>query len=173
MVLLAEKIALLTDDTYVPSCSINPVLNCGSIMRTAQAEAFGFPNPIIGVAAFPVVATVGAALLAGAAMTSWFWRGLQAGVTFGIGFVLWLVFQSLYRIDALCPYCMAVWAVTWPVFLYVTMRNARSGVLGGTILRSQTTVVLGEWHAPILLAGYVLILALIVERFWTYWSTLL
>ena len=27
-------------------------------------------------------------------------------------FVHWLIFQSLYRIGALCPYCMVVWAVT-------------------------------------------------------------
>ena len=42
-VLLIEKVALLKDPTYVPSCSINPILSCGSIMQTSQAEAFGFP----------------------------------------------------------------------------------------------------------------------------------
>lgn len=64
-VLLLEKVALLEDPTYVPSCSINPILSCGSIMQASQAEAFGFPNPLIGVAAFPVVITTGVALLAG------------------------------------------------------------------------------------------------------------
>lgn len=44
-VLLLEKIALLTDPAYVPSCSINPVLSCGSVMNTDQAAAFGFPTP--------------------------------------------------------------------------------------------------------------------------------
>ena len=62
-VLLVEKIALLTDPTYVPSCSINPVLSCGSIMSTDQAEVFGFPNPILGVAGFTALLTLGVILL--------------------------------------------------------------------------------------------------------------
>ncbi|MEI8410760.1 MULTISPECIES: vitamin K epoxide reductase family protein [unclassified Kribbella] len=103
-VLTVEKIAILRDPAYVPSCSINPVLSCGSVMTRPQAEVFGFPNPLLGIAGFAVVATVGAALLAGATFRRWFWLGLQAGVTFGAGFVHWLIFQSLYRIGALCPY---------------------------------------------------------------------
>ncbi len=47
-VLTVEKIAILRDPAYVPSCSINPVLSCGSVMTTPQAEAFGFPNPLLG-----------------------------------------------------------------------------------------------------------------------------
>jgi uncharacterized membrane protein len=64
-VLAVEKYALLADPTYVPSCSLNPVLSCGSVMASPQAEAFGFPNPLLGVAGFAVVAATGAALLAG------------------------------------------------------------------------------------------------------------
>jgi len=41
--LLVEKIAFLEDPAYVPSCSINPVLSCGSVMNTPQAAVFGFP----------------------------------------------------------------------------------------------------------------------------------
>src|SRR3546814_1717154 len=46
--LLIAKIALLEDPTYVPSCSINPILRSGSGLSTEQAEVFGLPNPIIG-----------------------------------------------------------------------------------------------------------------------------
>lgn len=172
-VLLGEKLALLNDATYVPSCSINPVLNCGSIMKTDQAEVFGFPNPIVGVAAFPVLATTGAALLAGGRLARWYWLGLQVGATLGFGFVLWLAFQSLYRIGALCPYCMVVWTVVWPTFLYVTVRNLTRGVFGEPLRISALTRTLAGWHAPVLLLGYVVVLVLIGVRFWSYWSTLL
>lgn len=37
--LLIEKIEDLENPDYVPSCSINPVLSCGSIMRTSQARS--------------------------------------------------------------------------------------------------------------------------------------
>lgn len=158
-VLTVEKVALLRDPAYVPSCSINPILSCGSVMTKPQAEAFGFPNPLLGIAGFAVVTTIGAALLAGASFRCWFWLGLQAGVTFGVVFVHWLIFQSLYRIQALCPYCMAVWAVTVPIFWYVTLRNLN-------------VAVATRYHSVALTIWAVVLLTLIGEQFWHYWKTL-
>lgn len=171
--LLVEKIELLTDPTYVPSCSINPILSCGSVMRTEQAEAFGFPNPIIGVVGFAVILTVGMARLAGAEFQRWFWWGLQAGVTFAVVFVHWLIFQSLYRLDALCPYCMVVWVVTIPLFWYTTLHNVRACCSDRR--GSDTTIArtLAEYHGVALTVWYLTIAALIAQRFWDYWSTLL
>src|SRR5262245_3394765 len=114
--LTLEKVALLRDPSYVPTCSINPILSCGSVMTKPQAEAFGFPNPLLGVVGFAIVVTVGMALLGGARLPRWFWLGLQAGVVFGAVFVHWLIYQSLYVIGALWPYCMAGGAVTSPIF---------------------------------------------------------
>ena len=171
-ILTVEKIALLADGTYVPSCSLNPVLNCGSIMRTDQAELLGFPNPLIGLVAFPVVAATGASLLAGAQLRRWYWLGLQVGVTLGVVFVAWLAFQSLYRIDALCPYCMVVWAVVIPIFWYVTLTNLRLGHLGARGRHSRLADVLSTNHAVVLTTAFVVLLALITHRFWGYWSGL-
>ena len=170
--LLVEKIALLKDPSYVPSCSINPILSCGSVMRTDQAEAFGFPNPIIGVAGFAVVTTVGVAVLAGASFRHWFWWGLQAGTLGGVVFVHWLIFQSLYRIDALCPYCMVVWVVTIPLFWYTTLHNIRAGHLPTLPVRRIGRVV-ADYHGVVLTVWYLAVGLLIAERFWDYWVTLL
>ncbi|MFS0884483.1 vitamin K epoxide reductase family protein [Aeromicrobium sp. 179-A 4D2 NHS] len=171
-VLLVERFELAENPAYTPSCSLNPVLSCGSIMESAQAAVFGFPNPILGVAAFPVLMTTGAAMLAGAEFRRWFWVGLQIGVTAGMGFVLWLVFQSLYRIGALCPYCMAVWAVIIPTFWYLTLRNARARIFGERVAAARVTRWAEVWHAPVLLVTFLFVLGLIGARFWTYWSTL-
>lgn len=171
-VLLGEKIALLSDANHVPSCSINPILNCGSIMRTDQAAVFGFPNPILGVAAFPVVVTTGVALLAGARFARWYWLGLQAGVSAALMLIGWLAFQSLYRIGALCPYCMVVWVVVLALFWYVTLRNLTRGAFGQRAQSSALARALVDWHAPILLAAYLVPVVLITVRFWSYWSTL-
>ena len=171
--LLIEKIALLKDPSYVPSCSINPILNCGSIMRTDQAEVFGFPNPIIGLAGFAILATIGVALLAGASFQRWFWLGLQAGTVGGIVFVHWLIFQSLYRIEALCPYCMVVWVVTIPIFWYTTLHNIVTSRSGLSDAVGKATRLLGEYHAVVVTVWYLVITTLIAQRFWDYWSTLL
>ncbi|WP_433310040.1 vitamin K epoxide reductase family protein [Micromonospora sp. CA-269861] len=172
VILIVEKINLLADPDYVPSCSINPILSCGSVMTTSQAEAFGIPNPLIGIAGFAVVTTVGVVLLAGVRLPGWFWLGLQAGTTFGVVFVHWLIYQSLYVIGALCPYCMLVWAVTIPIFVYVTLRTLRDhgAALPGFLQRVADAAA--SYHSLILTAWYAVILLAILNRFWEYWITL-
>ncbi|MEV7021336.1 vitamin K epoxide reductase family protein [Kitasatospora sp. NPDC093558] len=172
-VLTLDKLRLLKDPSYVPSCNINPIISCGSIMRSEQAEAFGFPNSLLGLAGFAVVVAIGAGLLAGAAYRRWFWLGLQAGTVFGIGFVTWLMYQALYRIGALCPYCMVVWAAMIPLFWYTTLHNLRSGVI--PVGRGLRPVVreLARYHWVVPALWYAVIALLVLNRFWYYWSTLL
>jgi uncharacterized membrane protein len=170
-VLTVEKMALLANPLYVPSCSINPVLSCGSVMTKPQAQVFGFANSLLGIAGFAAVLTIGAALLAGAQFRRWFWLGLQAGVVFGVVFVTWLMFQSLYSIGALCPYCMLVWAVTIPIFWYVTLYN-----LSVTSLPPSARAIANgaiRYHTVVLAIWFVIILVLIASRFWSFWTTLL
>lgn len=169
--LLVERFRLSEDPAYVPSCSVSPVLSCGSVMESWQASLLGFPNPIIGVAAFPVVITTGMALLGRAQFARWYWQGLQVGVLGGLALVGWLVFQSLYRIGALCPYCMVVWAVVWPIAWYVTLRNARAGVLGRWAASSPVVAVAREWHAVVLLVPYIAVLVAVLIRFWSFWTS--
>ncbi|NUU21924.1 MAG: vitamin K epoxide reductase family protein, partial [Streptomycetaceae bacterium] len=163
----------LKDPSYSPSCSINPILSCGSVMKTPQAEVFGFPNPLMGVAGFAVVLTVGVVLLAGARPARWFMLGLQLGATFGVVFVHWLIFQSLYRIGALCPYCMVVWAVTIPVFWYTTLHNLTAGVIPVPASWRRAIEGVARFHSLVLVAWYLLIVALVGVEFWDYWRTLL
>ncbi len=167
-VLMVEKIALLADPSYVPTCSLNPVLSCGSVMATPQAAAFGVANPLLGVTGFAMVLTAGAALAAGFRPPRWFWLAMQAGTTFGVGFVDWLIWQSLYSIGALCPYCMVVWAVTIPLFWYTTLHNLERGHLTGR----PSSAVLVRYHSAVLALWFVAIIAIIAARFWDYWSTL-
>ncbi|MCT7350708.1 MULTISPECIES: vitamin K epoxide reductase family protein [Streptomyces] len=170
--LAVEKIALLKDPSYSPSCSINPVLSCGSVMTTPQAEVFGFPNPLLGIAGFAVVTALGMVLLTGAVLPRWFWWGLEAAVVFGVVFVHWLIFQSLYRIGALCPYCMVVWTVMIPVFWYTTVHILTRGYLPVPDRVRQWATAAAGYHGVVLTAWYVLIAVLILERFWLYWTTL-
>jgi len=171
-VLAVEKYALLADPAYVPTCSLNPVLSCGSVMASPQAEAFGFPNPLLGVAGFPVVAATGAVLLAGGRLAEWFWAGLQVAASAAVVFVHWLVFASLYRIGALCPYCMVVWAVTIPLFTTVTVRNLTAWAPRLPAWGEAVAGVLRARHSVLLTVWFLLIAAAITQRFWLYWSSL-
>ncbi|WP_084262601.1 vitamin K epoxide reductase family protein, partial [Mycobacterium avium] len=117
--LTLEKIDILLDPAYVPSCNINPILSCGSVMITPQASLLGFPNPLLGLVAFTVVVVTGLLAVTKVVLPQWYWMGLTAGLVVGAVFVHWLIFQSLYRIGALCPYCMVVWVVTIALLVVV------------------------------------------------------
>lgn len=166
--LTVERIALLQDPNYTPSCSLNPVLSCGSVMTTEQAAFFGFPNPLIGIGAYAVVVTTGVALLGGIRLPMWWWTGLTVGSAAGVVFVHYLIFQSLYRIGALCPYCMVVWAVTIPIFWYTALAALdRSGAARGLYQG------LRQYHAVPMVLWFIVIIGLALHRFWTYWSSLI
>lgn len=164
--LIVEKVALLKDPNYVLNCDLNPVLSCGSVINTAQAEVFGFPNPIMGIAGFAVVIVFGVLLLARVELPRWIWLGLNIGALLGFAFVIWLVSQSLYSIGALCPWCMVVWTVTIPVFWQVTADNLASGRLRVGAMTADIVVSL-RW--VLVGATYLVIAALIFVRWMDFW----
>lgn len=165
--LTVEKIKLLMDSGYVPSCNLNPVLSCGSVMVTPQASVLGFPNPLMGIVAFTVVVVTGVLAVAKVPLPQWYWTGLAIGTLAGAGFVHWLIFQSLYRIGALCPYCMVVWAVT--VCLLVVFA-ALASEPGGIRKNLQH---LHQWRWTVAALWFVALFLLVFIRFQDYWITLL
>lgn len=170
---MIDKVILLQNPGATFLCDLNPVVSCGSIMESDQSNAFGFPNPIIGLAAFPVIITTGVVMLGGAIAKRWYWLGLQCGTIFGIGFVHWLFFQSVYNIGALCPYCMAVWVVTIITFWYVTLYNIEKGYIKLPSALQGAGKFARKHHLDILLLWLLIIAGLILNHFWYYYGPLL
>jgi uncharacterized membrane protein len=172
-VLMHDKLKLLTDTNFNPNCNLNPIFSCTSVMQSTQASAFNFPNPILGLAGFGMVLAAGMSLLAipeKVRLKRWYWLALQAGTLFGVLFIHWLFYQSVYRIGALCLYCMAVWSVTVPIFWYTLLYNLREGhiktpkPLLGIVRFAQAN------HIGIMILWYLLIGTLIVKRFWYFFG---
>ena len=168
LVLLIEKLDLLANPDYIPSCSIDPVLSCGTIMKTAQAAVLGFPNPVIGLLTFPVVAACGAIVVSGAELPRWVWWALEVGSFAGVLFIHWLIVQSLVVIHALCPYCMVAWVAVIAIFWFTTMHNLREGNLGGAPAGDG----LVRRHGWGLAAWYLLIVVAIVASFPAYFAAM-
>jgi uncharacterized membrane protein len=169
VVLTVDKFTLLQNkidgvDTAL-SCDFSAFVSCGGVMDSAQAEAFGFPNSIIGIVGFTIVMTLGVMFWTGAPVARWVWTGLQLGCLFGIGFVTWLQYQSIYNIELLCPYCMVVWAVMIPLFVYVTACSLR-----GVAPQSGVTRFVSNWSVLIVALWYIAIASAIWfqfgERLW-------
>ena len=136
-------------------------------MVTPQASAFGFPNPLIGIVAFTVVVVTGVLAVAKVRLPRWYWGGSGHRHALGVVFIHWLIFQSLYRIGALCPYCMVVWAVTIPLLVVVASIALRP-LTGNAVLR-----VLYQWRWSLVALWFTALILMILVRFWNYWSTLI
>jgi uncharacterized membrane protein len=168
MTLTVEKIKILLNPSYVPSCNVNPIVSCGSVMTTPQASVLGFPNPLLGIVGFTVVVVTGVLAVTKVSLPRWYWAGLAAGILIGAVFVNWLIFQSLYRVGALCPYCMVVWVVTFTLLVVVTSIAYRPSLEGSGALAR----VLFQWRWSIAVLWFTAVFLLIMVRFWNYWSTL-
>lgn len=170
LVLVYDQIRVWENPSYVPTCNLNPVISCGSVINSKQGDIFGIPAPFFGLLAFPALATVGAAILAGARFKRWFWIGLQAGAIGGVIFALWLFALSLYKVHALCPFCLTVDVVVYTLFWYITLHNLQTGVF--TVRRSWQKVVdfIVRHHLDILLLWFVAVALFALKHFWYYYG---
>ncbi|MFS0867573.1 vitamin K epoxide reductase family protein [Microbacterium sp. 179-B 1A2 NHS] len=142
--LTLERLKLLADPNATAACDISLLVQCGANLQSPQGSVFGFPNPILGLTAWMAPVVVGAALLAGARFARWFWLVFGLGVTAALGFVIWLISQSIYVLGTLCPWCMVTWSVTIPTFFAVAVHLLRIGALG----RSDRVRRIGDALAP-------------------------
>lgn len=165
-----DKIKLLQNPNYKPICDLDPVISCGNIIESKQGTAFGFPNPFIGLFAGGVVITTGMAMVAGTKLKKWYWIGMELGSIFGIGFIGWLFYESLYRIHALCPYCMTVWVATIITFWYVSLYNIdqKNIRLPKKLLKPYGWV--RKHHLDLLILIFIVITAVILNHFWYYYG---
>lgn len=153
--LTLDKVHMLENPDAQLSCNFSVLIGCSTNLASWQGALFGFPNPLIGLAAWSVVITIGVALLAGARFARWFWIGLNVGVTGAIIFVIWLIAESIFVLDVLCPWCMVTWAVTIPSFLAVTLYNLKSGHIPAAASVRRVAEHAYSWLFVITIACYI------------------
>jgi uncharacterized membrane protein len=170
-IISVDKIKLLENPAFKPSCDLNPIVSCGSVMSSHQGSVFGFPNPWLGLAAFSVLVTMGVGILAGAKYKRWFWQGLEAGITLGLVFAFWLLFESVYRIHALCPYCLTVDVVVITLFWYNTLYCIEKNYI---VLKDRYLIEAAQFarkhHLDILVLIFLILIGIILKHFWYYYG---
>lgn len=172
--LVLERLELFKDPTHIPTCDFGLFLSCSTIMKTAEAALFGFPNPFLGIVGFAITGTIGVILLLTAKhreqglsiLPRWFMIAIQLGVTAAMALVTFFWYTSVYTVMTLCPWCMVVWSMVIPMFLHITAYNAANGNLGGS-LRGVGTKLL-EWNWVAVIVIYVLVVTSILIRFQEY-----
>jgi uncharacterized membrane protein len=170
-VIMFDKVKILQNPNYIPSCSLNPVISCGSVMQSKQASVFGFPNPFIGLGAYAAIAAVGGAMLAGGRFKRWFWLSFEAGMVLGLAFAYWLLVESIYRIHALCPYCLATDVVTIIMFWYLSLYLVDQKQIRLPKGKAQTIYAwIRRHHLDVLMLWFLIIIAIILKHFWYYYG---
>lgn len=165
-----EKMSLLKNPSQQLICDLNPIISCGGAMRSSQSSFMGIDNSLLGAAAFGALTAVGVTILAGATFKRWFWRLINLAALGGFLASHYLIFTSLYVINTLCPFCMAIWVVTVTSFLYITLYNIEfNNIKVPTQLRSVANFA-RKYHLEILVSWAILLLALILKRFWYYYG---
>jgi uncharacterized membrane protein len=124
--LTIDKIAVLENPNAILPCNVSFLVQCGKNLSSPQGSLFGFPNPLIGLVAWPIVILIGVALLSGVRFPRWMWIGFNIGIVGALALVIFLIKTSLYDLNTLCPWCMLTWLVTIPTFWLVTLRNVKT-----------------------------------------------
>ncbi|MDE2591288.1 MAG: vitamin K epoxide reductase family protein [Actinomycetales bacterium] len=168
--LTLERLHVAANPDAVLSCDLNTIISCKSVMLSHQAKLFGFPNPLIGLSAFMFPIAVGVAVLAGARFTRWFWNTFMVGITLGFTFVIWLAYQAIFEIGALCPYCMVAWAGTIPMFWHLWTYLTAEDIIPVPIRTIGFFERTRNWAWVFTLMTEVILIAIIVVKFWSQWA---
>ncbi len=174
-VLTIDTVKFIKDPNVDVLCNINPFINCVSVANTWQSEVFGFMNSLLGIAAFAMLLTIGVMLSFNPTLQNSgrdsgrniFWLLVNLGTLAAMASVIWFFYQSVYNIGSLCLYCMATWAVTWPLFLYTTVWNYREEHFSNFAKASldKTFHFVSKYHLQILTIRYIIPILLILWRF--------
>ena len=125
--IILNKIELLKDPNFVPTCAINPWLDCGTVMKSKWGSMFGFPNAIIGLMVYPLAIWTGLYLMVQENINVKFLKfcTLLAGLGFFGNNILTYISSSI--IFSLCPWCLLAHTSTVLVFFslvtYLVLQN--------------------------------------------------
>lgn len=169
--LVIEEIHFFKNPGVALGCDLNPLLSCGAAMDTWQGHVlFGVPNAAYGLALFSALAAFGVALLAGAQFKRWLWRAIYAGFTFGFLFVAWFIYESIYVLEHLCPFCMLMWIAVIPGFWYATLYGIRAGHIPLNETGKKVANFAQRHHLDILVFTFIVIIGLILNHFWYFFG---
>ena len=121
-ILAAETLQLARHPDQALVCDVNSALSCSAVAQSWQAEiikfgSLSFPNAFFGIAFESVFVTIAVLGLATSPMPRWFAICTWLGGLAALIYAYWLFTQSLFVINALCPWCLALMFATTIQFM--------------------------------------------------------
>lgn len=157
-----ERIYMLKNPGGVLSCNLNPIVDCGTVLGNRWAALFGFPNAFIGMIVFAMLASSGIYMLLGTKPNKAYRNVVLALASILLAFSVWFFGMSLYVIGKVCIFCVVGWVVSIPIFVY-SLANWREP------LESKLTAFFQKNHLNLIIASYIIMLALFLLKFSDYY----
>jgi len=88
------------------TCTAGDLFNCGIVVRSWQAQAFGFPNPLLGILFYELFLVIMIVARYGFTPSPILKNFLSCILIAGWVFSLWLFMQSWMVIGVFCIYCL-------------------------------------------------------------------
>lgn len=166
-VLAVEAVTLAADPDTVLGCDLNAIVSCGTVGSSWQASVFGFPNAFLGLMTEPIVITIAVVGLTGIGLPRWFMRTAQTIYALGLVLAYWLLYQAVFEIGAVCPWCLLVTVATTFVFYEMTRINILDGnlPLPASVRRVLTEASRSHLDLMLVLAWILGVALVLVSRY--------
>lgn len=123
-ILAAETLYLARHPNALLSCDVNMKVSCSTVAQSWQSEIvhlghLAIPNAFLGIAAesvFVTIAVIGLIIR----MPRWFTLCTWIGSLCAFMYAYWLLYQSAFVIQALCPWCLLLMFSTTLQFMSFT-----------------------------------------------------
>jgi uncharacterized membrane protein len=169
-VLVYDQIRIWENPLYHPACNLNPIVSCGSVINSKQGDVFGIPAPFFGLVVFSVLTTMGVIVQSGVKLKRWLWIGLELGTLGGFLSGLLLFFISIYRVHALCPFCLTVDVVVYTLFWYMTLYCIDTKVISVPKGWERAVAFARKRHLDILVLWFLIVALYTLQHFWYYYG---
>ena len=115
------------------ACPENSTINCEKVTTSPESFVFGIPVAVLGLVYFVAMLVLNSpvAWRSTAPLIRWT-RQLSAFV--GAGFVCWLVYAELFKVDAICLWCTSVHVIDFALFALITLGTVATSAASRTRL---------------------------------------
>lgn len=109
------------------ACPNTGSVSCEKVINSPESTILGIPVAVLGLAFFVFMVAVNNPP-AWRARDPLIHRSRLVSVVAGIGFVIYLIYVELFKVNAICLWCTAVHVITFALFVLVLLAAALWGV---------------------------------------------
>lgn len=166
-----EKADLLAHPKADIFCNINPLYSCSSVITSKQSKLFGISNEVYGLGLFGGILAVGLSTLAAAKPKKWFWQMFALIMSVFSVMILYLWYQSIFKIGAICIFCTTVWFSGWTLTSALLTWCYDQKVFENLPSFTKPILAFTRRHAVKVWLFWILLLAgLTLKHFWYFYG---